>query len=80
MKFEELHNKNSAQLQQILNDLRSEQFKTRMQLGSGQLTNTAVMRQLRRDIARVKTMQTRLSTGQGSAQQAASTDAGGEQA
>ncbi len=75
MKFEELHNKDAAQLQQILNDLRSEQFKTRMQLGSGQLSNTAAMRQLRRDIARVKTMQTKLS-----AQQPTAADAGGEQA
>ncbi len=75
MKFEDLKNKDARELQQILNDLRGEQFKTRMQHGSGQLTNTAAMRQLRRDIARVKTMQTKLS-----AQQAASSNAAGEQA
>lgn len=79
MKFEELKNKDAQQLQEMLNGLRGEQFKTRMQHGSGQLSNTAGMRQLRRDIARVKTMQTRLTAQQASAQQAASTDAAGEQ-
>jgi len=80
MKFDDLKNKDAQELQHILNDLRSEQFKTRMQHGSGQLSNTAAMRQLRRDIARVKTMQTRLSTDQASAQQATSHDVAGEQA
>ena len=85
MKFADLKNKSAPELQQMLNDLRGEQFKARMQHGSGQLSNTAAMRRLRRDIARVKTMQTRMSRQQGarqqgSAQQAASADAAGEQA
>ncbi|MDA3934557.1 MAG: 50S ribosomal protein L29 [Gammaproteobacteria bacterium] len=75
MKFAELKNKDPEQLQQVLNDLRAEQFKSRMQHGTGQLTNTAAMRQLRRDIARVKTLQTQLS-----AQQSAPGSADGEQA
>jgi large subunit ribosomal protein L29 len=37
--------------------LRREQFHTRMQKASGQLGQSHLMRELRRDIARVKTVQ-----------------------
>jgi large subunit ribosomal protein L29 len=43
-------------LQQRLEELREEQFKLRFQHATGQLENTARMRKVRRDIARVKTV------------------------
>ena len=40
----------------MLLDMRKEQFNLRFQLSGGQLENTAQMRKIRRDIARIKTM------------------------
>ena len=56
MKAEELNNKTNDELNQQLTDLLAEQFKLRMQHGSGQLTNSSSLRRVRRDIARVKTV------------------------
>ena len=44
------------QLDDQLNKLKREQFSLRFQAASGQLENTARVRQVRRDIARVKTV------------------------
>ena len=55
MKAEELKGKTVDQLQKMLLDLRKEQFNLRFQRSGGQLENTAQMRKVRRDIARVKT-------------------------
>ncbi len=44
------------QLDDQLVKLKREQFNLRFQAASGQLENTARMRQVRRDIARVKTV------------------------
>ena len=54
--MEELKNMDGGGLQQRLEQLREEQFKLRFQHATGQLENTARMRQVRRDIARVKTV------------------------
>jgi large subunit ribosomal protein L29 len=43
-------------LQDSLVGLRKEQFNLRFQQASGQLENTARVRQVRRDIARIKTI------------------------
>ncbi len=55
MKAEELKGKSVDELKKTLLEKRKEQFNLRFQLSGGQLENTAQMRKLRRDIARVKT-------------------------
>mgnify|MGYP000418402814 CR=1 FL=1 len=54
-KAEDLKGKSADELKKLILDKRKEQFNMRFQLSGGQLENTAKMRQLRRDIARVKT-------------------------
>jgi large subunit ribosomal protein L29 len=44
------------ELKTQLGDLRKEQFNLRFQRSSGQLENTARVRQVRRDIARIETI------------------------
>ena len=56
MKANELRSKNSTELQESLLELRKEQFNLRMQQGTGQLQRPSQMRQVRRDIARIKTI------------------------
>lgn len=56
MKVDELRKKNSGELQNELQELLKEQFKLRMQKSSGQMSNPARFKSLRRDIARVKTV------------------------
>lgn len=61
MKAEELKGKSSDELKKMLLDMRKEQFNLRFQLSGGQLENSAQMRKIRRDIARVKTFITQQS-------------------
>ena len=56
MKAEDIKAKSADELKTSLHDLRKEAFNLRFQAASGQLENTARMRQVRRDIARVKTI------------------------
>lgn len=56
MKASELQGKDQAALQKELNDLLKAQFGLRMQVATQQLTNTAQLKKVRRDIARVKTV------------------------
>jgi large subunit ribosomal protein L29 len=56
MKAEDLRTKSADELQDSLVGLRKEQFNLRFQQASGQLENTARVRQVRRDIARIKTI------------------------
>ncbi len=51
------------QLDDQLVKLKKEQFNLRFQRASGQLENTARVRQIRRDIARVMTVQTQKRSG-----------------
>ena len=60
MKAQELRGQTKDQLTDQLVDLRKEQFNLRFQKASGQLENTARVRQVRRDIARIKTVLTRI--------------------
>ncbi len=62
MKAEELRGKTKDQLSDQLVDLRKEQFNLRFQRASGQLENTARVRQVRRDIARIKTVLNRMQS------------------
>ncbi|MGD8558264.1 MAG: 50S ribosomal protein L29 [Gammaproteobacteria bacterium] len=56
MKAEELRKKSSNDLAQELEELLKEQFKLRMQKGTGQMASPARFKTLRRDIARIKTI------------------------
>ena len=56
MKFEELKGKSADELKKMLLEARKEQFDMRFQASGGQLANTAQMRKVRRNIARIKTM------------------------
>ena len=62
MKTSELRTKNEADLQKELLDLRKAQFGLRMQVATQQLTNTSQVGKVRKDIARVKTIQREKAT------------------
>ena len=55
-KIADLRQKSDDELKDQLIDWRKEQFNLRFQAASGQLENTARVRELRRDIARIKTL------------------------
>ncbi|EAP91233.1 MAG: 50S ribosomal protein L29 [Oceanicaulis sp.] len=59
MKAEDVRALSDDQLQDELLKLKKEQFNLRFQQATGQLENTARFKQIRRDIARVKTDQRR---------------------
>ena len=56
MKTSELRGKDKAALEKELNELLKAQFNLRMQVAMQQLTNTAQLKKVRRDIARVRTV------------------------
>jgi len=56
MKASELRDKSADELQKELLRLRKEQFQLRMQKASGQLGQTHLLTEARKDIARVKTV------------------------
>jgi len=55
-RFSDLRTMTPDQLQDELVSLKKEQFNLRFQRATGQLENTARVRQVRRDIARLKTI------------------------
>jgi large subunit ribosomal protein L29 len=57
MKANELRQKNDAELTKELLDLRKAQFSLRMQLATQQLNNSSQLGKVRKDIARIKTIQ-----------------------
>ena len=56
MKATDLRTKSDDELKQQLLDLRKESFNLRFQAASGQLENTARKGQVKKDIARIKTI------------------------
>lgn len=58
MKATELREKSADELNDELMKLLKEQFNLRMRKATGQLNQTHLLRQVRRDIARVKTVMT----------------------
>ena len=56
MKAADLRAKTEDQLREQLLQLKKEQFNLRFQRATGQLENTARVREVRRDIARIKTI------------------------
>lgn len=57
MKASDLRAKSADELSDMLVQLKKEQFNLRFQAASGQLESTARVREVRRDIARIKTLQ-----------------------
>ena len=57
VKAEDLRAKTADELKDQLVGLKKEQFNLRFQKAAGQIDNTARVRQVRRDIARIKTAQ-----------------------
>jgi large subunit ribosomal protein L29 len=58
MKAQEFRHMTPDQLEDELARLKKEQFNLRFQRASGQLENTSRVREVRRDIARLKTVRT----------------------
>jgi large subunit ribosomal protein L29 len=63
MKARELRTKSTETLHEQLEGLLREQFNLRMQRGAGQLTRPSLMRAVRREIARIKTVLTEMQAG-----------------
>ncbi len=55
MKAAELKTKSADELNQVLLDLRKEQFNLRFQSTSGTIEDTSVFRKTKKDVARIKT-------------------------
>jgi len=56
MKASELRGKSETELREALHELLKEQFNLRMQRGTGQFSRPHLMKDVRRNIARVKTI------------------------
>ncbi len=56
MKASEIRNMTNAEIEQQIKDLKEELFNLRFQLATGQLENTARIREVRKMIARSKTI------------------------
>lgn len=56
MKASELRELSNGDLEKLINDGKQELFNIRFQKSVGKLTNTARTRQIKKDIARVKTI------------------------
>jgi len=63
MNAAELRQKNTEELDKLLQDLKREQFNLRMQKGTGQLSKPSEVRRVRRDIARIKTILAKQAAG-----------------
>jgi large subunit ribosomal protein L29 len=68
MKAQEFRAMSADQLDEQLAKLKKEQFNLRFQRASGQLENTSRVREVRRDIARLKTVRVAKRNGQGAAE------------
>lgn len=64
MKTSEVRSMSQDQMNDKLADLKKEQFNLRFQKATGQMEKTARVRQIRRDIARIKTIAAEKSAGQ----------------
>jgi large subunit ribosomal protein L29 len=62
MKAKDLREKAKPELEEMERDLTRELWKTRFSNFTNQLDDTAKMRRLRRDLARVKTVLTQIAT------------------
>ncbi len=62
MNATELREKTPDQLNELLADLKKEAFNLRFQAATNQLENTARMRSVKKDVARVKTIISQLTS------------------
>ena len=56
MKSREIREMSLEEMQRKGDDLKEEMFNLRFQHGAGQLENTAILKQTKRDIARIETL------------------------
>lgn len=63
MKASELKGKSAEELNQLLLDLKKEQFSLRMQQATGQSNRNHIFGQIRKDIARIKTVLNQSESG-----------------
>ena len=63
MNANDLREKTVDELRDLLASMKKESFNLRFQQATGQLENTARMRQVRRDVARIKTVMAERATG-----------------
>ena len=63
MKVKEINEMTMEELEQKLRDIRKEQFNLQLQQVSGQLENPARVKDLRRMVARIKTIQNQKAEG-----------------
>jgi large subunit ribosomal protein L29 len=66
MKATELREKSQDELNSSLEELLKEQFNLRMQQGTGQLARPSRMKEVRKDIARIKTIMNEMKSGEAS--------------
>jgi large subunit ribosomal protein L29 len=66
MKANELREKTAEELNTSLEELLKEQFNLRMQKGTGQLSRPSRMKEVRREIARIKTVLNEQTSGNAS--------------
>lgn len=66
MKATELRKKSQDELNSSLEELLKEQFNLRMQQGTGQLARPSRMNEVRKDIARIKTIMNEMKSGDAS--------------
>ncbi len=64
MKASEMRGKSGAQLRDILGELLKEQFNLRMQKGTGQLSRPSRVKEVRKEIARIKTVINETKSGE----------------
>ncbi len=58
MKINEIREKNNEELLKEIDSLKQELFQLRFQQATGQLTNSARMKEIKKTIARIKTVMT----------------------
>ena len=63
--IKEIRNKGAKDLEKMLDDLLDEQMKLRLQFVTVQVTNSSQFKKIRRDIARLKTVLSEQSNGNG---------------
>jgi large subunit ribosomal protein L29 len=66
MKASELRQKSQEELNTTLEELLKEQFNLRMQQGTGQMSRPSRMKEVRKDIARIKTLMNEMQSGNAS--------------
>ena len=71
MKMEEIRELSAKERQEKIADIQEEYFNLKFQLATGKIENPGGLRHLRRDIARIKTLETELRRKGGAEQPAA---------